>query len=83
MFFNATHKHISKKNKKKQKTASLIKSETASIKAGIDSTDRSNYGPILLLLSPEKLAVITINVAINMCLANEKGLGEFFFFLLS
>jgi len=50
-------------------TADAVRSEQRAILAGVPGTDRSRYGPRLLLLDADLLAVLALHTALAHCLA--------------
>ncbi|KAK3262316.1 hypothetical protein CYMTET_28820 [Cymbomonas tetramitiformis] len=52
--------------------ALAFKHEQDLVKKGVTATDRRVYGPYLLLLPPEKLAVITLHTVVSALMKGEK-----------
>lgn len=50
-----------------------IQLEQERISAGKSDTDRAVFGPALLLLDPERLALITLNAVLGRCMAEPYG----------
>ena len=50
--------------------ATSLETEQTAILTNTTSKDRSNYGPLLLLLPPQKLAVITMHTTVNAVISN-------------
>jgi DNA-directed RNA polymerase len=54
---------------------SAIRDEQEACLRRISAEDRSNYGPILVLLKPEKLAVISMHTVISEVLQSRQAVG--------
>ena len=47
--------------------------EQEAVRLKVPSVDRNNYGPFLLMLNPDKLAVITLHVVIGQLMKGEES----------
>ena len=55
---------------------SAIRLEQEHVRLKVRGVDRSNYGPFLLMLNPDKLAVITLHTVISQLMKGEQMFGE-------
>ena len=55
---------------------SAIQLEQEAVRLKVQGVDRSNYGPFLLMLNPDKLAVITLHTIISQLMKGEQMFGE-------